>query len=871
MIDAPPGASYSGICMRVRLAGLLLLSLTGAAFAQAEAEGEVESVGFGGAYRPNCWTPMMLKLRPKVGDTRTYKIAIVQEDLDRDRVLYTRPFTLNGNPPGGHIEEHVWVYFMPQPRDLKIQGNAAEFTNRIRIFLCKEDGKQLLQIPIVPGTSLPRSLDDKMDTYFGPAKGTRLVLLVGGSTSQPLGTIYDRAIALNEDVEFYKITPGEMPGDVKGFHSVDAIVWMGSDPAELRAESMAAIADYVRDGGKLVVTQGENWQKFKESELAALLPVTLEGVQNEKGAASLRMLAGMPNFSDPEQSKIENLKQPWKVQFLGEWKARDPWPDLYKEVPVVKATPKQGAFVNLFCECDKAAPYLARWNYGVGSVVWVANDFGDKQVISTGQSRYIGWQAIWDRTMDWRNDTLISVASNFQKPPDMYSTGTQNKVDLSKSVLAGMELPRRGAALVALAMVLFIGYWLVAGPGSYFFLLARRRSQYSWVAFAVCAFGATALTAAVVKLVLRGPPQLQHVTFVHIGPDRETVAQSQFGLYIPRDGNQHIELADIAPKRFSYIIPYPIHPDHIVETAEFPAYKEYEIAMRDRNSAEAPAIDVPYRSTLKKFQARWIGTSSGGIDGKASLVDVDGRVSGKLTNNTGHDLRLVFLIFTRQADLPYQNPDDEMIALRDPSDGRGSWPNGVTIDLADISKNLSIVNLSGSEGKAGMRGMLNQGWMAAWGEDFRSSIGSSDRYDKDDRAALLMTIFDRLRPGKLTKDNNERQERYELLRRAGRQFDASNAVSAGQMLIFAKAEDAAPLPFPMKVEGEQVKGEGVVYYQVIVPMDRGGAATQPMSRESAIYDLGSAPVDPPPQMQPQRPQQGLPQFTQPRRQRTPNR
>jgi len=102
--------------MRVLLAGLLLLFLTGAAFAQ-DAAGEVESIGYGGDYRPNCWTPMKLRLRPKVGDTRTYKIAIVQEDLDRDRVLYTRPFTLNGNPQGGgQIEEHVWAYFMPQPQ-----------------------------------------------------------------------------------------------------------------------------------------------------------------------------------------------------------------------------------------------------------------------------------------------------------------------------------------------------------------------------------------------------------------------------------------------------------------------------------------------------------------------------------------------------------------------------------------------------------------------------------------------------------------------------------------------------------------------------------------------------------------------------------
>ncbi len=143
--------------------------------------------------------------------------------------------------------------------------------------------------------------------------------------------------------------------------------------------------------------------------------------------------------------------------------------------------------------------------------------------------------------------------------------------------------------------------------------------------------------------------------------------------------------------------------------------------------------------------------------------------------------------------------------------------------------------------------------MGNWADDFKNSIGSSERYNNDDRAALLMTIFDRLSPGKITQ-NLERPERYELLRRAGRQFDASGAISAGQMLIFARAEDSAPLPFPMKVEGEQVKGEGVVYYQIIVPMDRGGSATQAMNHESAVFDLGSAPTaDVAPQAQPNRP------------------
>ena len=232
------------------------------------------------------------------------------------------------------------------------------------------------------------------------------------------------------------------------------------------------------------------------------------------------------------------------------------------------------------------------------------------------------------------------------------------------------------------------------------------------------------------------------------------------------------------------------------------------------------------------------------------------------------------MIYARDAEVGARDADDWMIALRDPSSGIGSWANGATIDLGEmwqIPGNLGFIGISGSEGKAGMRGLLNKQWMMAWNQDFRSSIGSSDRYSNDDRAALLMTIFDRLRPG-IIDDNSGRPERYELLRRAGRQFDASSAISDGQMLIFAKAEDATPLPFPMKVEGEQVKGEGVVYYQVIVPLDRGVAATQPTNRENWVLDLGSVqtvetPAQPevrpqnPPRFNPQNPQR----FNPPRR------
>ena len=71
--------------------------------------------------------------------------------------------------------------------------------------------------------------------------------------------------------------------------------------------------------------------------------------------------------------------------------------------------------------------------------------------------------------------------------------------------------------------------------------MTRRRQALSWFFFAAAALVATAVTVGVVKLVLRGPPQVRHLTMVRVTPGQPAIAYSRFGLYIPRDGDQTIE------------------------------------------------------------------------------------------------------------------------------------------------------------------------------------------------------------------------------------------------------------------------------------------------------------------------------------------
>ena len=56
-----------------------------------------------------------------------------------------------------------------------------------------------------------------------------------------------------------------------------------------------------------------------------------------------------------------------------------------------------------------------------------------------------------------------------------------------RAKLAGMELTSKSYALISIAVVFFIAYWVIAGPGMYLFLVTRTRAQLSWFMFAASA------------------------------------------------------------------------------------------------------------------------------------------------------------------------------------------------------------------------------------------------------------------------------------------------------------------------------------------------------------------------------------------------
>ncbi len=231
---------------------------------------------------------MVCKARRDRMRSGTYQIQIVQEDLDRDRVVFTRPITLTGNGR----DQRFWCYFQPQSTvnrydgleshglpDSTQGGNLKQLQQALKVYLCTSSGKQLTQLPITPAIANIEATNSK--------RGVKFILFVTDGTGQPNYREYDdpSTAGVTEEVAFVTVKPWELPEDVRGFDAIDGIVWGSATPPDpsIAADEprYRAIQQYVRAGGKLVICQPMEWQRALL--WGDLLPVTYPKFGDSQG------------------------------------------------------------------------------------------------------------------------------------------------------------------------------------------------------------------------------------------------------------------------------------------------------------------------------------------------------------------------------------------------------------------------------------------------------------------------------------------------------------------------------------------------------------------------------------------------------------
>jgi hypothetical protein len=807
--------------MRFILAGLLLLFIPTLTFAQAS--GEVQAIGFGnGFYRPNCWTPMLVRLTPDTSESANYYIDVWQHDLDGDRPIYSRAIVLNGSAQAS--SQRFWTYFIPQPTDKGLpdgQGSLRDLQKDLQVFLCKADSHHT-QIAKLPITSSLQNIDPIRTGTGAAPRSAKLILAVSpNGTKQPTLNYYSNTVGAKEDVDVVDLHAADLPEDPIGYEGVDAIIWLEGDPSDLSAgnlDTLNALKDYVRFGGQLVVCQStSNWQE--DLNFGDMLPVDVQGLATKSNFDPLMSMA-KPRNSDPLF-----------------YSPADTWSHTSGPYQMARSVARPGAVVNEWIDWKQdgsnsdATPYLARRSYGLGQVAWVAQPL----TTESAPTNITAWPYIWDQVLGWKSDGYVppSDKKRIEDNPGLelylsrYDPAPAR--DLGDAFVSGLDLNSKANWLILLAIVFYVVYWVISGPGSYAFLATKKRQGWSWFFFGISALVAIMVTVLVVKLVLRGPPEIKHLSFVRIAPGQPAIVNTRFGLYIPRDGDQKITLDGTSPTSVSYLSPFAEHPQQLGDATEFPSPTEYFVPVRDLKSDTQPQLTVAYRSSLKKFQARWVGELESRFAGSVKLDPDDIRLplSGTLTNASGSDLEDVYLAFNVDAER------DWMIYVPE-------WKKGATFDIKkDFAKPFHVGREGNSEAVPGEKKILSDelasksakrdpklyGWINYWYSHLHDNGDDPNALGEAGNDAFpVLSVFDRLPAMPSSLDDSSgyakaRKDRVELFNRGATMLNASQSIADGQLLILATAK--GPLPIPVLVDDEKMTGDGTNYYQFILPIDRG--------------------------------------------------
>ena len=808
--------------MRSFLAGFLLLAMASAAFSQVR--GEVESIGFGGEgfFRPECWTPMVVRLKSQISDPAEYRIEVHQKDLDFDHVIYVKDgITLNGQ-----AEQRWEACFLPQPTkgglpDTKSGGTIQDLQDRLRVYVTNKEGtRQLIQLPI---TSPVTSLEVNAGGFSHP-KGNRLILQVTDGSSKPAWSEYMGAVGLIESPVVVSIDPRHLPQSVLAYQAVDAIIWLSGDAGLLTNEGskqLGALQQWVRQGGSLVVCQpASDGDRKNLQPLADMLPILWQENGNWKVAIQ-------------EKDNLEPLVSlaRYRNQSIQDDVARRYW-KLKGKFPFARATAKPGAVVDVKIPWDAAGndltPYIARGPYGLGCVTWVAQDLGNPAITGPNTT---GWPYVWDAVFGWRNETRVPQDQTESDKKYFAEDTLSTAVDVGYSQLRGVEFGAKGAGLIVLAIFFFIVYWIVAGPGTYLVLAGRKRKELSWTAFGAAAVVAALITVLLVRLVLHGSPEVHHATDIRMVKGQEphpAIAYSRVGLYIPRDGDQRVAVSDTSAQLVSYVTPMTICPQYLPDN-EFPANLDYQVPVREEGSTEPPSINVPFRSTLKKLQAKWCGDLSGTIRENAVKLNADQRLAqkdwlqGSLDNLTGTDLKNVYIAFR------FAGGTDYVWYIP-------SWPSsgsGARIDLGKRYGSAELLNADAhytpADGKE-VRGDIPYTWAPYWNVALQGKERLDDLSQTAPASFPIVSLFDLIPP---ERNDQAGTKAMTLFRRGARNLNMSQALEAGELVVLAQA-DNRPLPFPLEVNGDRIAGDGTVFYQFALPLERVAPAA-PATKPAATH------------------------------------
>ncbi len=764
----------------------------------------LDQFGVGGEARRGDWAGIRLAIIDAAPRPRNLVVRVVLTDSDGDHPSYQRVVATN---PG--VRQHVWFYvrvpqaftggtsgasMMAEAYEAGDEAGAAQGQAGVR------SGRLLARIPLQPALSSILGRGPGVVCVVG---SRRLGLEADGEVGSGAGALDAFGVWRAEVTRDVHVnSAADLPDSWLGLAAAEAIVWASADLSELRGERARAVRDWVMRGGHLVIALPPVGQTITNRESNELYPI-------------------MPVVSITRHEGVD--LRPYRPLLVGATGVEERQGEEGEERVVRRAVRlPERAIVHTFAPAPDAGAgeairvldgpdgrcVVVRRLVGVGAVTLVGFDLGPAE-FSNGS---LSAQAFWHR--------VLGKGGRVSKAVD---DRTRAKAGGGQPVLLDWgldeEIRDKGSAAggLLLGLVIFVLYWLLAGPIGFALLKRRKLTRHAWVGFFAVAAGFTALSWMGATSLRPHGVQARHVSVIdHVfgqGVERgwmwagvmlPSYGEAQLRVDAPVEGQAGTGNAIAAwePLGDSTIRPF-------LDTRAYVVDGQHPDAMR-----------VPTRATVKEVALMWSGGPVWKMPGP--LVSAEGamsqvrweasaegaaRLSGVLVHELPGTLRDVKVVIVRGQESVVDSARDLPFMME--SWDYSQWPAKEPLDLSKLE-------VARGKGQAvALRTLLDK---------VRTGEQRTDQYNvplginppKTIGENLLAWSLASLLPGPRDTDET-RISSPVYLRGATQGLDISRWLTQPCLIVMGSLEGGAS-PVPLLVDGKPASSVGTTYVRWIYPL-----------------------------------------------------
>lgn len=806
-------------CLAV-VAALLLSHATAAqSETPTEIQIEVERFGVGGTIRPGDWTGVRIRINDSAPKAREVALRLSPRvDPDGDEPIFQRDVTTN---PGQW--QGAWLYWrVPHWFDSTdvivisayeaLESGSTDRTGAIAVSTAPV-GRLLGQVRVTPKGFAPADVGLLGMVGNRPMSLTRYAVRNQGERWRVLG---------HELQEYVAMTPAELPDRWMGYAPFESIVWGVGEPGEVRGERAVALKDWINRGGHLIIVLppvGENWTNPSASELHELLPrVTVrrrEGIDLERYR---------PLLVDSRKTRLP--KETVVHEFT-------PMPDAAR-----------GEAIRVFDGPDSEC-VVARRLVGLGMVTVVGLDLAHRTLLE--QELPLS-DVFWNRVLGQRGELPSPQEAEAIRAQNFLS---RSGVNFATDIPGEIAKTRTAAAGVLLGFVVFVAYWLIAGPLGYAILKRRSQVQHSWLAYALAALAFTGIAWGGATMIRPRKVEAQHLSFIdHVFGQPLQRARTWVSILIPWYGQATVQVTTPTPdgsgpgkaEGIDLAAAWESIQDAKVGVGAFPDSRPYVVDARNPN-----AVRVPTRSTVKQWQVDWIGgprwkmpvpvDDAGDASPSAAIrFNADRTIKALLTGKLKHELPgplndAVIIVVQRQASLVRSSadgPEPRPLTTNMICDARAyklanPWQSGQVLDMSVVTASTDPSTLASRL----MERLL--------GSQSTSTIQGATRSNPGQVVDHLtaLSLFSQLDPPKRQRSDTSS---FPAANRAGAQgLDLGKWFTQPCVIVIGAigtTNEPAETPTPIFVDGQRVPTQGRTLVRWIYPMPDDPPSLSPPTDEA---------------------------------------